>query len=211
MKYLTITIVADGTSDACLIPIVDWILREVECAYRVDFARGLPSHSYGLRERVKQALNMYPCDILIVHRDVERGSVDDRIDEIKIATDSLCQSVVMATPKRMIEAWLVIDETAIRQAAGNPNGDVPFNLPSIKRVEDEPDPKFVLLNALRVASELRGRRLEKFYPEQRRLRVAELINDYSSLRALKVFRDFESDLLKKMNAATKSLKSTVEG
>jgi hypothetical protein len=37
--------------------------------------------------------------------------------------------VVCVVPVRMMEAWLLIDEMAIRRVAGNPNGRIPIELP----------------------------------------------------------------------------------
>ncbi|MFZ2852979.1 MAG: hypothetical protein WAZ34_02570 [Rhodocyclaceae bacterium] len=96
-----------------------------------------------------------------------------------------------AIPVRMLESWLLCSEEAIRIAADNPNGKNPLNLPAIARVESAPDPKEILFNALRVASELSGRRLTKFRAEQRRHRVAELIEDFAPLRLLASFQEFE--------------------
>jgi hypothetical protein len=195
MNFKSITIVADGSSDACLVPIADWILRNAATPYKIEFAKNLPPHAAGLRERIKKALALYPCDILIVHRDVEKESIKRRRSEIEEATNKVQKIVVMATPIRMTEAWLLIDEKAIRTAADNPNGGVNLSLPSLRQIEDHPNPKIALLDALRTASELRGRRRDRFLPESRRHRVAELIEDYSKLRNFDAFKEFESSLM----------------
>jgi hypothetical protein len=41
----------------------------------------------------------------------------------------------------MTEAWLLADESAIRCAAGNPNGRVNLNLPDLQAIEDLPTPR----------------------------------------------------------------------
>jgi hypothetical protein len=61
-------------------------------------------------------------------------------------------------------------------------------------LESLPDPKTVLHNCLRRASSLRGRRLRTFPVGQRARRVAELIDDFSPLRALPAFSALESDV-----------------
>jgi hypothetical protein len=44
----------------------------------------------------------------------------------------------------MTEAWLLIDEKAIREAAGNPKGRQPLNLPKPSKTEELSDPKETL-------------------------------------------------------------------
>jgi hypothetical protein len=92
----------------------------------------------------------------------------------------------------MTEAWFLFDEPAIRRAAGCPNGDMDLRLPPLKSVESMPDPKALLLETLRTASNLSGRRLKKFEPD--RLRLANLIDDFSPLRALQAFCAVEEHL-----------------
>ena len=93
----------------------------------------------------------------------------------------------------MTEAWLLIDASAIRRAADNPNGKVSLDLPLTAKLEQVPDPKKVLDRALVVASEKSGRRLKRFERDLsfRRQRVAALIDDFSPLRELDAFRAFE--------------------
>jgi hypothetical protein len=95
----------------------------------------------------------------------------------------------------MIEAWLLFDETAIRRAAGNPNGTMPLGLPRLAKTEQIPDPKAILFKAIREASGLSGRRLKKLKVSVCRTRLAELICDFSPLRQLPAFARLESDLL----------------
>ena len=140
---------------------------------------------------------MYPCDLLFVHRDAERESIDKRVEEIH---ESLSNSaiekalpVICVIPVRMQEAWLLIDESAIKKAAGNPEGRQRVNMPDPKRIEDLPDPKQILHELLRQASGLRGRRLKRFRQEvgSRVHLVAEQIDDFSPLRELPAFQAVE--------------------
>jgi hypothetical protein len=94
----------------------------------------------------------------------------------------------------MTEAWLMINEQLLREAAGNPSGSVSLGLPSLPDIENIPDPKTMLHNLLRHASGLRGRRLRKFRPDQAVHRLGELISDYSALRELPAFSAFMNDL-----------------
>ena len=94
----------------------------------------------------------------------------------------------------MTEAWLLFDERAVRQAAGNPNGVVDLDLPS-GRADLLPDPKGVLHKALQLACGLTGRRLKKFETPQAVHRFADYIDDFSPLRRLPAFQDMENELL----------------
>jgi hypothetical protein len=101
----------------------------------------------------------------------------------------------------MTEAWLLIDEAALRRAAGNPGGTVALRFPQLRKLEQLSDPKEVLHQLLLEASELRGRRRASFTTNAAVHRLATLIEDYAPLRQLEAFRHFE-DLLR---AAVRSL------
>lgn len=94
----------------------------------------------------------------------------------------------------MQEAWLLFDEAAIRHAAGNRSSSQTINLPSVDRLENIPDPKAELHERLKQASNLKGHRLKSFRVNQHARRVAELINDFSPLRALSAFTALEKDV-----------------
>jgi hypothetical protein len=94
----------------------------------------------------------------------------------------------------MTEAWLLFDVVALRKAASNPNGQNSLQLPDIRRLEDEPDPKKVLYEILRQASGLSPRRLKKFSASDCVHRVAELIDDFTPLRAMPAFVALESEV-----------------
>ena len=102
--------------------------------------------------------------------------------------------IVKLIPVRMQEAWLLIDERAIREAAGNPRGRIPLELPRIGQLEALPKPKALLHAALRTASELSARRLQSFKPEARAFQVGDCIADFALLRQLPSFQRFEAAL-----------------
>jgi hypothetical protein len=197
MAITTCTLVADGSSDRVLVPLLEKLLdHHCPGPYRLQFAESLPAGLRTLTDRVKEALRLYPCDLLFVHRDAEREAATARVDEIKLAlaaVDKLPSSVYVI-PVRMTESWLLVDETAIRQAAGNPKGRIDLCLPQINRIESLPDPKAVLFDALRAASELPPQRLRRFNPEQIRHRVSELMNSLSGLRRLPSFQHLEHQI-----------------
>ncbi|WP_208293922.1 hypothetical protein [Ilumatobacter fluminis] len=117
-------------------------------------------------------------DIVFVHRDAEGEPPESRVDEIesgRIAAGVNCP-VVPVVPLRMTEAWLLLDEAAIRRAAGKPNGRRPLNLPTAAEAERIADPKAVLRDVLVDASENSGRRR------------AAVVRDFGRLRALLIER-----------------------
>ena len=147
-----------------------------------------------MEERLKTACDLYPCDVLFVHRDAEGQPADFRRDEIANAIKRTSIRHVPVVPVRMTEAWLLADETAIRSAAGNPNGREELNLPEARRLEDLPDPKKVLHDALVAASGLNARRRSRFRVRQRVHLIPNYIDDYSSLNVLSAFRALQQDI-----------------
>jgi len=208
MKELRYTLLTDGSSDAALIPILTWLLIEcgISCPIQSVWAdlRGLSLPKYPkLADRIAFSLDMYPCDLLFVHRDAERVPYDERLDEILQAVEELNQRdrarslppAVSVIPVRMQETWLLFDREAIRQAAGNPSGRQALNLPSMKQLESLPDPKTTLHKLLKTACGLKGRRLHNFRVHQRARRVSEYIDEFSILRKLPAFSALETDIL----------------
>jgi hypothetical protein len=201
MSTLRYTLLTDGSSDRALIPIVNWLLRKHLTNYEIqsewaDLSR-LPAPPKDLSKRVESAVNLYPCDVLFIHRDAEACELDRRVQEIEAELSDITElrvPVVKVIPVRMTEAWLLFDEGAIRIAASNPNGSVGLELPNIKNTENISDPKALLHNALKQASQLSGRRLKRFNPHSCVCRISELIDDFSPLRTLPAFCALEDEL-----------------
>lgn len=103
-------------------------------------------------------------DLVVLHRDGDREGRPPRLAEITSAMQQVMPDVphVPVIPIRMTEAWLLLDEAAIRRVAGAPNGKMALNLPKAKNVESIADPKAVLKQTLANASGLTGRRLNQF-------------------------------------------------
>lgn len=198
-RRLRFTLLGDGSSDEALKRHVEWLVREniaPDVAIDSQWAdlRAARPKPEGLRGRIERAIDLYPSDVLFVHRDAEKDEPEKRFQEIMEACRgvSVGSTPVPVVPVRMSEAWLLHDETAIRKAAGNPNGEQPLDLPKYKDIEGLPDPKSTLHNMLRCASGLTGRRLRAFSPRPRL--VADYITDFASLRRLSAFRRLEADI-----------------
>lgn len=197
---LRFTLVADGSSDRALVPILRWALRQqLNATPPVEFAdlRKLPQRPRTLSDRIAKGVELYPCEILFVHRDAEKETIDKRLQEIQEALESIRENIpwVGVVPIRMQEAWLLIDADALRRAVDGTDRRLPV-LPPIKRLETLPDPKQKLRDLMRQASGVRGRKLKKFNRdlEQRIQRLAETIDDFSPLRELSAFRHLEKDI-----------------
>ena len=193
-------LLGEGPSDRCLLPILRWLLgrctpQEVSVDW-VDTTR-LPA-ARTLSEKVRHTLLAQPCDLLFIHRDSDNQPVTWRYDEIRDAAGQ--QTHVGVVPIRMMEAWLLLDESAIRAAAGRVSGREPLRLPSPSRVEDVANPKHVLREALLAAHASTGRRKDRFDPGAALYRVADLVEDWEPLRQLSAFQRLEADTLQALNA-----------
>lgn len=137
-------------------------------------------------------------DLVIVHRDAEGQNPEDRRDEIEAGVAAVRENLTAlpVIPVRMTEAWLLLDEAAIRRVAGRPTGREPLGLPAIAAAESVPDPKTVLRRALEVASGATGRRLRRFqrdFSGQRR-RLLEGLDQDGPVRHLGAWQTLEASV-----------------
>lgn len=69
------TLLADGPTDEALVPIASWLIgRRTTQPFGSQWAdlRPYPRRIRGLAHRIEIALSLYPCDLLLIHRDAER-------------------------------------------------------------------------------------------------------------------------------------------
>lgn len=201
-RLIKYTLLADGSSDRMLLPIINWVLTRIpllqDCRLIQQFAEptAIPVKSAGLPGKVAASAEHYPCDLLFIHRDSEKEDRGNRIQEIH-ETMALYPDLpfVCVTPVRMSETWLLIDADAIRRAADNPCSQAVIELPRLRDLEEVADPKRLLQELLIQASEFKGRRREKFRRDLawRRQRVAEFIPDFSVLSQLPAFAAFHQE------------------
>jgi hypothetical protein len=202
MTTIRYTLLSDGSSDRMLMPILGWLLCQhcpehaIESVW-ADLGR-LPQPPKVLPERIKTTLDLYsPCDLLFIHRDAEKECYEIRHAQIINALDGLeTPPAICVIPVRMLEAWLLFDEPAIRKAAGNPNGRFPLDIPSLDSVERLPNPKQVLFDMIGKSSEFTGARLKKLKSSLHRSAhlVSQNIEDFSPLRNIKAFKNLENEL-----------------
>lgn len=191
------TLVAEGPSDRRLLPILNWVVREsgggTITIERAQFFGQKPATLCG---RITKAVELFPCDILFVHRDNDNAPEGNRLAEIQAGVEAsgVEHQWVAVIPVRAQEAWLLFNEEAIRKASGFPNGRADLGIPALVRLEGVADPKDLLRSALKTASGLAGRRLKSFGVNEAAYRLADLIEDYSPLRQLAAFRQLEADV-----------------
>ncbi len=171
-------------------PVLLWTLRSVRPRVRLASPVFVPRGSRPVDVAAQEVSDSHGVQLLFVHRDAEAIPWKSRRREIPTR-----KGVVAVVPVRMTEAWLLIDEAAIRSAAGNPNGQVRLGIPGISRLESVADPKGLLRSLLVTASEATGRRRERFERSSAVARLAEQIQDYSPLMRLPAFRAFEKELV----------------
>ena len=196
MRALRGTLVADGSSDRVLIPVIEWALREHRAFGSVTWANlsVLPQPPKTLADRARAAIELHPCDLLFVHRDAERVSRAERKQEIEAALKGHGRPYLCVIPVRMTEAWLLVNAEAIAEAAGNPAGAQSLRLPSLKKLESLPDPKETLHGLLREACGLDERRTRRFRVQQAVHRVAALTTDFRLLKSLGAYSAFHEEL-----------------
>lgn len=204
MPLIDIALVCDGTSDICVQDIIQWIVDSQfpDFSFRIQPAREvIPAHA-PLHIRIKKAFDLYDPKIIVCHRDAEGLQLDERVREIHGATAeaALPIPVVPTIPVRMIESWLLIEESAIRSAANNRNGRQALNLPDHARIEGIANPKSLLLTALRAASGLPPQRLRKFDEHHARSRITGFVSSFEPLRRQGGFVRFENDLVAAVRA-----------
>ena len=137
MTDLRLTLATDGPADQVLLRPVTWLLRQhvsATISLQPQWAdlRPVRAKPRTLGEKIETALDLYPCDLLLVHRDAERQAPDDRYREIDDAISKVSGALpphVGVVPVRMTEAWLLFDEKAVRRAAGNPAGRDSLQIP----------------------------------------------------------------------------------
>lgn len=192
MRAVQLALLADGPSDVVLQEPLTWAVRQrapdvplLPWRFRARTRPGKVS----IEEAIDDFMRSDRPDLLFVHRDAEAQPWATRRAEVPTHAQ-----VVPVIPVRMTEAWLLIDEHALRRAAGNPHGTAPLELPRLRTLESLADPKAALRECLERASGLKGRRLSQFDRVAARRRVAEEIEDYAALRGLAAYGEVERAL-----------------
>ncbi len=172
-----------------LVPMIQWAIHRLDPGVEI-----LEPEFRKRRGGVGEFLAAYRTGamLIFVHRDAEALTLDERLGEFDAVDRG---DVIPVVPVRMSESWLLLDGTAIANAAGSPSSHVP--VPGIAQIENIADPKERLDELLfRAAGAPAGRRGRIFRRSiaQRRVSVAEYVSDYSPLENLPAFRRFQKAL-----------------
>ena len=155
MRFL---LVCEGSSDTALLPHIQRLLTR----YGYPDSPGEAwSDGRRLVDKVRNGLQrLGQFDLLFVHRDADNAGASPRYDEIGSAIQEAEYRGpwVGMVPVRMTEAWILLDEAAIRSAVRKPHGRTPLALPTPRESERMADPKTMLETVLLDVSETRGRR-----------------------------------------------------
>lgn len=201
MTELRFSLIGEGNTDQALLPVIRWLLRQLVPGVEVTGIwpeAGERTAGRDLAERIVECAKAEQSHMLFVHRDADRAGREARVVEIERAVVvarrwlPILPIVVPVVPVRMVEAWLLTDETAIRRAARNPNGRVSLLLPRVRDLERIADPKAVVRELLIAASELGMRR--RRHLEVAPIRIAEATGSFDALRQLPAFQAFEADV-----------------
>jgi len=207
MDKISYTLVSEGPSDRALMPHLTWLLRQNGISIPIesewaDLSR-VPKKPKRLVEKIKVSYELYPCDLLFVHRDSDGQPIINRRNEIEQAVIEAFNKknpfYVCVIPVREQEAWLLFDENAIRRASGNPYGKVRLDLPKLNSIERIADPKILLNNLIKEASELPGRHLRRLNLSHSVSQISQNINDFTPLRKLKAFQSLENNIQEVVN------------
>lgn len=137
MMRVRATFVGEGRFDEGLMRILEQLCNRLAPGVDLEIESGrrlLEIHGVGtLAEKVRILVKYHEPQLLFVHRDADKDGAAARRTEIAFACDGGVHVPVI--PIRETEAWLLLDEDAIRAVVGNPKGKRPLELPKLAEVE----------------------------------------------------------------------------
>ena len=196
-----ILFLGEGTSDEGIAVHVERIAEGcgLDVALTVPDLGLLPLKDRTVRGKLEAVMTLGATfDLVVVHRDSDNVDRREREQEIREAVEIAVPECphVAVVPVKMTEAWLVLDEVAIRSVAGNPAGRMSLGLPGPREAERIADPKAVLREALVAASGLTGRKrtiFQRGFSHQRR-QLLERLDHNGAVQHLPSWRTFVDDL-----------------
>ena len=159
--------VCEGSSDEGLLPHLERLCLDAG-ASEVEGTippLGLLSRGKTIEAQISAALELEPyANVIFIHRDADAPTDSERWQQIaqEIAALNVTLPWVAVVPVQELEAWLILDASAIRQVAENPNGSSTLQIPSPSHVHTISKPKEHLEMLLREACRYKGRRFDKF-------------------------------------------------
>ncbi len=174
----TFILTGEGSSDLRLVEHIENILIESGFSEASGEAPDLSMFKQPVgrtvREKLSVLLTHYPnVDVIFIHRDADNAGILAREQEILAAAQDMVEMgrVIPVIPVTMLETWLLADAEAIKRVAGNSGYKGKLeSIPAIRQMENIPNAKQILLDALCEASQAQGTRLKNFkkrFPEMR--------------------------------------------
>ncbi len=170
-------LISEGTSDHGLVSHLESVCIHVGAdeviGIAIDAQRLSSAIGNKVSDKIKAAVALEPhANLFLIHRDADSSDPKPRYEEIQKAVleCDLQTAWVPIIPIQETEAWLLLDEEAIRRVVSRPSGRQPLGLPSPKNVESLANPKEHLQRALVTAGEVSGRHLKTLtrdFPTQR--------------------------------------------
>lgn len=177
MPKISFVFIGEGSSDSGLVNHLESLCLDCGAEEVTGTAPDLSALPRQVGHTVKAKLQAVlvlnaSANLVFLHRDADSPTADFRYQEIETATRELGLILphVAVVPIQATEAWLLLDEVAIRRAADKPGGRTPLDIPRPREVENIHKPKERLWELLRTASELSGRRLTRFNRDLERRR-----------------------------------------
>ena len=162
-RNVSFAFLCEGSSDTGLIAHLETLLVD----FGAQEATGMPDTRKGtIPARLQQLLTEATeagIDMVFIHRDSDGPDRDGREREIhRGVEESGCPlPFIPVIPVQETEAWLLLDEQAIRDVVACPKGKQPLKLPKPNAIEGTRNPKEILQKALLAAVEERE---EQFQP-----------------------------------------------
>ena len=190
-------LICEGSSDTALVSHIQALLIE----HGASEADGTASY-HGRLVSDKVRIGLEYCgntDLLFVHRDADNAGSAARNEEIArgVSAAGYGGRWVGMVPVRMMEAWLLADEAAIRRVAGRPRGTEALDLPKPDQLENLSNPKQALREALLKAGAPQGvRRRKRFKAEFSNFRkqLAENLPAGGPLEQISAWMRFRDDV-----------------
>lgn len=182
--YVHFVFVGEGPSDDGMIPHLETLCIDAGATevmgVAIDFLRLPTAVGRTVEAKLAAALTLEPeANLIFIHRDADARDGAPRYKEIAAAALACkcTKRMVCVVPIQETEAWLLLDEAAIRRVVGRPGSSVKLDLPSPHGLERLARPKEKLQEVLARASEAHGRRLvriQRDFPHYRRVLLQDL-------------------------------------
>lgn len=168
MTYVQFVLVCEGPTDIPLTNHLEnlliWVGADEVNGSAPNFSSLKDHEGYDVASKLDTAVKSHPgANLIVIHRDADASDPTPRYEEIEEAVDEVGvgRSNVAVVPVQETEAWLLLDEQAIKRAAANPNSNANLGLPRPAQVEQVASPKDRLYEALLEASGTTGYRRER--------------------------------------------------